>query len=329
MNATGLNFAALDVETANSRRGSVCAIGLSVARDGAITERRSWLCKPPPGLDHFDGFNMSLHGITPKMVVGQPTFAERLEQLLELIGDLPVVAHNAGFDMGAVREACTFSDHPWPTLEYGCTLVMARRSLDLISYRLPLVADALGVRLEHHHDAGDDAAATAAVALALAQRHSAGTLAELGESLRVLLGQMTPVQWVGCHRRDNPSTGSRLIPRPAANPDADPTHPLYGAVIAFTGALSIVRAEAWRLVTEVGAEVVVSPNRRTNFLVIGDGFRGDNPSDFWSGKARKAVDLRAKGYPVEVLTEIELIQLIADPGRSGSSAQERVGAERT
>lgn len=142
--AGGLDFVAIDVETANARRGSIFAIGAAVVRDGVVVSTHSWLTRPPAGLDHFDGINISLHGITPDMVADQPTFAERLDQLLQLTGGLPLLAHNAAFDIGALREACIAVDREWPTTDYACSLIMARRALDLISYRLPMVAAECG-----------------------------------------------------------------------------------------------------------------------------------------------------------------------------------------
>ena len=49
--------------------------------------------------------------------------------------------------MGALREACIAVGREWPTVDYACSLVTARRSLDLISYRLPMVAEECGVDL--------------------------------------------------------------------------------------------------------------------------------------------------------------------------------------
>lgn len=308
----GLDFVAVDVETANARRGSICALGVALVRNGHIQQRHSWLCRPPAGLGHFDAFNIGLHGITPGMVAGQPTFAERLQDLLALADNLHVVAHNAGFDLGAIREACAAADLPWPQLTYACTLVMARRSLALISYRLPVVAHALGVDLGRHHDAGHDASAAAGILLALAEHHGATSLDDLACALKVIPGRLTQDDWIGCQRRP-----VSRADRPAANPDADPAHPLYGTVIAFTGALSIRRAEAWQRVADLGATVATAPNRRTQFLVIGDGFRGDDPADFHTGKARKATMLRGNGYPIEVLTEADLIDLLNEPRLSG------------
>ena len=50
----GLDFTAVDVETANDNWGSVCQIGAVRFRDGEETESRTWLCTPPPGLEHFE-----------------------------------------------------------------------------------------------------------------------------------------------------------------------------------------------------------------------------------------------------------------------------------
>src|SRR5687767_15705610 len=101
-----LDFVALDVETANARRGSICALGLVVVENGLITQRHSWLCRPPESIGHFDGFNMSLHGITPEMVAGEPLFRERLDHAGAIIGDRPVIMHNAGCGTWAIRQAC-------------------------------------------------------------------------------------------------------------------------------------------------------------------------------------------------------------------------------
>ncbi len=74
------------------------------------------------------------------MVADQPSFAKRLDQLVELADGLPLVAHNAAFDIGALREACMIADREWPTMDYARSLILSRRALNLISYRLPIVA---------------------------------------------------------------------------------------------------------------------------------------------------------------------------------------------
>lgn len=310
--AGGLDFVAIDVETANTHRGSVCAIGATVIRAGVVDSTHSWLSRPPEGLDFFAGFNVGLHGITPDLVADQPPFTERLDQLLELSGGLPLVAHNAAFDMGALREACVAADRDWPSVDYACSLVMARRALDLISYRLPVVAAECGIELGPHHEAGSDALTCAQVILEIARRRNADTFTSLLADLQVLPGHLEVAAWRGCRRMP---TAESLPPEAAT--DADPAHPLYGQVMVFTGALNIRRKEAWAAVAACGAVVEKGVTKRTTMLVVGDGFTGHNPADFYTGKAAKAVQWRAKGHRIEVLTEADLLELLTETRNSG------------
>ncbi len=52
-------------------------------------------------------------------------------------------------------------------------------------------------------------------------------------------------------------------------------------------------------------------------LIVGDGFTGSDPADFATGEAAKAVQLRAKGHRIEVLTEADLVDLLAEAHISG------------
>lgn len=316
----GLDFVAVDVETANSVRGSVCAVGATVVRGGKVTQTESWLSRPPAQLNWFDPFNVMLHGITSGDVARAPSFTDSLERLLALVGGLPVVAHNAAFDVGALRDGCDAEGVPWPTLTYVCSLVLSRRALDLISYRLPLVAAELAVGLDRHHDAAGDSLAAANIMLALAERNGASSLHELTSRLGVLLGELRPSQWVGCRSQYASGRPSATLPSP--NLDADPDHPLFGQVVVFTGALGIVRADAWDMVAAVGAIPEKGVTSRTTILVIGDGFIGDNPSDFATGKAAKAAAKRAKGQNIEVFTEEDLRKSLGETATRGIRSTE-------
>lgn len=314
----GLNFLAIDVETANRTRGSVCSIGYAVVRDGVRIEAGQWLCRPPEEVNYFDGFNVALHGISAADVESQPYFQARLGQLIEKVADQPVVAHNAAFDVGALRVACDLDDTVWPTLDYGCSLVWSRRLLDLISYSLPYVAGALGVRLDAHHNAAADAAATADITIALAQRESLQTVSDLAAHAMTRLGHLTSMDWSGCRALPSPSGGGgRPIPTDA-NPDADPNNPLFGQVMAFTGALmTMTRQEAFDRVAQVGAIAKNGVTAKTTRLVIGDGFAGTTPDEFCTGKAAAACHWRDKGKPIEVLTEPEFLSYLSETESSG------------
>lgn len=314
----GMDFVAVDVETANSTWGSICAIGAVEVRDGQVVARHSWLTRPPEDLHWFDFMNVSIHGITEGMVADAPSFAESLARLVAIIGGRPIVAHNAAFDVGNLRRAATAAGMEWPALTYACTLVMSRHTYDLPSYSLPIVTDHLDIDLDGHHDAGADADAAAQVMLRLAKEHGAATVEELAAASRVRLGELRPDAWRGCTAKQ--SGGGLPIDWPATDPDADPDHPLFGRVLVFTGGLGIPRREAAQAVASLGAKPEPGVTKRTDYLVIGDGFTGNDPKDFHTGKAAKAMKWRQKGKQIEVLTELDLIHLLTETTTEGSAA---------
>ena len=95
-----IRFAALDFETANARPDSACALGLVVFCDGLPSREAYWLIRPPVEAGEFHPFNTRLHGIGPADVAEAPCFDTVWAQAGGLVGDLPLVAHNAAFDMG-------------------------------------------------------------------------------------------------------------------------------------------------------------------------------------------------------------------------------------
>jgi len=316
-----IDFVAFDVETANWNRGSICAVGWAVVRDGQIVENGSQLCRPPEDLNWFVARNTAIHRITADAVSGEPSFAQVAPALIDRFAGLPVVAHNAAFDLGALRDAHDHSGIPWPSLSYGCTLIWSRRLLDLPSHRLPVVCEHLGFPLDRHHDAGCDARAAANIALALAGKIEANCIDDLATATNGRLGHMEPGQWAGCQSHSTGSaqrtysTGSvRQIPE--ANLDADPDNPFFGQRVLFTGALECMSRDlAEDCVARAGGHIEKGVTKKTSILVLGDNFRGDTFTDFrntflTTSKARKAVGYRDLGQPIEFWSEVDFVQAL-------------------
>ena len=103
----GLNFVAIDFETATGRRASVCEAGICAVRDGRIVETRSWLVRPPGNA--YSYWNMQIHGIRPADTADSPEFPEIWAEISTYLNECPVlVAHNAAFDMGCIRHSLDF-----------------------------------------------------------------------------------------------------------------------------------------------------------------------------------------------------------------------------
>lgn len=304
-----LDYVAIDFETANSYRGSPCAVGLVRVRDGIPVAERRWLIRPPERVDYFAPFNTLVHGIIAPMVADAPRWKDALPYIIEFIGNDVVVAHNAGFDIGVIRYACAVDNIEWPELQFLCTLVLARRALSLPSYGLPFVVDALGGSFDDHHDPLADAHAVVEVIRGLANTHNVHDLSDLTRAVGIRIGHMRS----GIYKGSVAISGgaSRLV-RCELNPNADPDGYLYGRVVVFTGTLmSMTRQLAWDECSRVGAMADKSTTKRTNVLVIGD----INPAVLRPGsdltdKARRAFELQDKGQDIEVMTEDDFLRCL-------------------
>lgn len=179
-----LNFTAIDFETANGSPASPCAVGLVRVRDGKIDDSLALLIQPPYPNDFFSPFNIKVHGINPSDVADAPTWQQALELMLGFMGEDILVAHNAGFDMGVLTSSAALIDAPLPTFEYACSLMIARKTYNIESYRLNAVAYAIGHEEFNHHDALADADACARIIIHAADRHGVDSLASLAEATK-------------------------------------------------------------------------------------------------------------------------------------------------
>jgi DNA polymerase III epsilon subunit-like protein len=306
------SWVAIDFETANEHRGSPCAVALVAVQDNEIVQRYTTRIQPPPSVAYFSPFCVSLHGITAEDVRDAPTWPEALNQILRFVSGRPVVAHNAAFDLGVIRNACDETGMRWPDLTYACTLVIARRTWPLLSYSLPWVADAAKHELLDHHDPAADATAAAAIATAAQRIHGATTLAEMLDGLRVRFGHLSGENWSGCQYISASRSRARSA-LPGANPNADPDGPLYGLSVCFTGTLtSMTRDGAQALVAEAGGQPTAGVTKRTDLLVIGEQDpRRFTPGAAMSSKHRKAAALLDAGHPIEVIAEPDFLQRLA------------------
>ena len=335
--AVGLDFTAIDFETANGFRGSPCAVGLTKVRGGIVVEEASWLMRPPENHDRFDYHNVRIHGIRPEQVAGLPRFGELFPEIGAFIGDDVLAAHNAAFDLGVIRSGLEVSGLPGPAYDYVCTVMLSRRCYSLVSNSLPFAAEEAGVPLVNHHDAAEDARACAGILIDIAARNGAASIAELYLSLGLAISRQPAFD----PSRDPLSKASRSAlgmladgpgggpgspgaarpfhsgwpeegDNPLPNPLAEPGHPLFGQTVVFTGELGIPRPEAKVRSAEVGARPESRVTARTTVLVVGDGFvAGDLRSGRLTGKARRVLELHERGQRIEVLSEGEFLQMVA------------------
>ena len=158
------DFVAIDFETANGNRSSVCSVGIVIVRDGVVTDRIYELIKPEP--EYYQYGNTMVHGLTSADTKDSPTFPEVWASIAPRIEGLPMVAHNSPFDSGCLRAVFKTYRMDYPEYEFYCTLKASRKLFQNIeNHRLSTVALHCGYNLTNHHHALADAEACAVIAL--------------------------------------------------------------------------------------------------------------------------------------------------------------------
>lgn len=185
----GIGFTAIDFETANSNRGSVCAVGLVKVRDGKVVDQASWLIKPPPGIDHFDPINVEIHGIREHDVVHAADWEMSIEGILQFACEDHLVAYDASYDASVMLTATEHLQLDLPAKDFYCARELARAHLELPKHHLNDVLEALKLPPVHHHESGTNALACANVVLTIAAMRQFASLAEIWAAPTASIGQ--------------------------------------------------------------------------------------------------------------------------------------------
>lgn len=176
------SFLAIDFETATGSPDSACSVGVAHIESGSIIETSHTLINPGIPGEAWNPFNSKIHGISPEQVEDAADFAEVWDDLTTRFAGLPLVAHNAVFDMGVIRASAESRGMAIDPIPYLCSVKLSRAAWpDMKSVRLNLVAERLGIELDHHN-AESDAQACGEVTLHALNRLGA-------DSLEVLVAQ--------------------------------------------------------------------------------------------------------------------------------------------
>ena len=104
---------------------------------------------------------IDIHNITDEMVKDSPLLADILQPLREFIGDLPVIAHNAKFDLGFIVMGMQKNNIILASNDVYCSCKLARHThMEIPNHKLSTLVKELNIPLLNHHRATDDAFAS-------------------------------------------------------------------------------------------------------------------------------------------------------------------------
>ncbi|MXV38041.1 exonuclease [Flavobacteriaceae bacterium Ap0902] len=148
------NFTALDFETAQGYRHSICQVGLVRVENGSVVDEVNLLVQPPDNY-YWNQFT-DIHGISSEDTLLSPTFDKVWNTIEPFITGQTVVAHNGlAFDFPVLEKTLAYYGMQAPAYNKVCTYKIFRKKLNLLcqDYAIAL----------NHHDALSDAKACAAL----------------------------------------------------------------------------------------------------------------------------------------------------------------------
>lgn len=288
-------FIAVDVETANRDRGSICQIGLVCFNGDGVEWQWSTLVNPECA---FEPHNIRVHRITPQQVLDAPKWPTVFECIAASLSGQMVASHT-NFDEYALRDACQRYGLSPPRSRWIDSHAIARRAWpEFRRHGLAELSAAFGIELNHHDALSDAMACGRIVKLAL---------------------DTNPVSPAEMQRRALAvaNAGSRRASRfklaahqedVAAEGVAD--GPLHGHVVVLSGEFDGGKGPLAAFAAAAGCRVDLSfAKSRTTILVVGR--RDPNAwGDAKSGKHQRAEAAIAEGRDIRILTEVEFRRLV-------------------
>jgi len=155
-------YCVLDLETTgfSATTEKITEIGIMKYKNGEVIDKFSCFVNPEK---HIPARVTEVTNITDDMVKDAETIDKVFPKMLEFLGDSVIVAHNAGFDVGFLKQNAKVLGYKFD-YTYIDTLSLAKDLFpDYKKYKLGKIAENLGIKVEVAHRALDDVDTTVKV----------------------------------------------------------------------------------------------------------------------------------------------------------------------
>jgi len=143
-------FCALDIETTGINPYAARLIEIGMVRftvSGIVSEYQTLV---NPGT-HIPEQVVMIHGISDDMVTDAPVMADVIDEIIEFIGDRPLIIHNSRFDLSFMEMECKRSGRaipPWMSFD---TVILSRKTFPgLLNHKLDTLCGIFNIPLSHH-----------------------------------------------------------------------------------------------------------------------------------------------------------------------------------
>lgn len=287
---------AIDFETANSSRASVCSIGYVVEDDGKIVLEDEILVNPNTD---FSNINMRIHGITPEDVVDAPNWSDAWNKVSKYITkDTSIVSHNLkSIELSCIKQECERYNMAIPEfIQNGKntydTLNISNFLLpELESHKLVDLCNYFNIEYTNCHNALSDA--------------------------RACLDLFNKLKSIGSVDNIEPNTTYKQVIHTAFNNESlfkniARENPFACRSFILTGKFfSGTRDEMTKYLFDIGGVPFTTLTKSTDYLMIG-GSKYDlyAPGVKNSSKIKKALEMNENGANIKIIFEDELLSTL-------------------
>lgn len=275
-----INFVAIDVETATSK-GGICQIGIVEVKEGLIVKEKSFLISPPR--NEYELKNIRIHGITPEMTASCYILPAFWDEILEMTNNKVLVGHNIAFDISQLDKDChTYSLDFLDPARTECTCWLHGRA------KLLDVCDHYGIDIHNHHDALDDARASALCYLNYLKAGIKKPVVEKKQRPKKMFENLAVSHDTLMKDLDSVTNKDTIF---------------YDKKVVVTGVFSRYpkREDLAQLMKSYGADINTCISKKTDIVVVG--------SACGSSKLSKVAELRDAGYEIRLIEEAELYSI--------------------
>lgn len=312
-----MKFLFYDVETANQQQiGSICAVGWCLVQNMTVVDQGYTLINPHTD---FNPYAVRIHGITAEDVKDAPSFAEYWRSCLgNLMRECVVVAHGADFDIRSTEQALFDSGIPDDGIDYYDFLPVSQRLIpECENHKLNTLADWADVSF-CHHCASEDCCALFQIAKTLCERKGFDSLEEMFARSRSVMKNSSDNTF-------DPQAPHETVKKAKTHFEQHKKHEgpimqtddaLAGCSFCITGNVAdYSRSQVEEMIVSRGGEFKSGVSRKLDFLIVGpygDGY----PVGYMSGKHKEAIALVDQGYPLQIISAEQFLEIMQDPAAS-------------
>ncbi len=285
------SFVVIDIETTglDCTLDEIIEVSAIKVIDGKKTDSFTSLIKPS---FEIPDFIEKLTGITNEMLLSAPSINEIIPKFYAFIENSILVGHNVTFDINFLYDNIYRLTGKYVSNDYLDTMRMSRRLFPFLqNHKLETISFLFKTNNSPAHRSLLDCEATLDC-----YNYMEKYIFDLGIDVGKLF---TPK-----HNK------LKAIDVVSQNETYDTTHPFFGKVCVFTGALSIPRQQAMQLIANVGGINGDNVTKQTNYLVMGNNDYCPTIKEGKSTKQKKAEALILDGQDLQIITETTFFEML-------------------